>query len=180
MAAKTAEGEVFPLSFSPVIDGLGQAAQFGRAFMDLYNPSDFVAMAQTLKVLNAIRYYEIGIPITYEQSVSYTLQWHQLRWGFRYIATSPSYLINHLVSRNLHLLALRISQHLSLRPDPVLKHWASAKIFRARAEEDDVICRAIVGKFQKEGENGVSYAEIAKKAWESGRVHLATMVNYGA
>ncbi len=35
--------------------------------MALYNPSDFVAMAQTLKVLNAARYYEIGIPITYEQ-----------------------------------------------------------------------------------------------------------------
>lgn len=46
---------------------LCQAAQFGRAFMDLYNPSDFVAMAQTLKVLNAIRYFEIGIPITYDQ-----------------------------------------------------------------------------------------------------------------
>jgi hypothetical protein len=37
--------------------------------MDLYNPSDFVGMAQTLKVLNAVRYYEIGIPITYEQCV---------------------------------------------------------------------------------------------------------------
>lgn len=44
-----------------------QAAQFGRAFLDLYNPSDFVAMAQTLKVLNAVRYYEIGVPITYDQ-----------------------------------------------------------------------------------------------------------------
>jgi hypothetical protein len=38
--------------------------------MDLYNPSDFVGMAQTLKVLNAVRYFEIGIPITYEQSVT--------------------------------------------------------------------------------------------------------------
>jgi hypothetical protein len=47
-----------------------QAAQFGRAFMDLYNPSEFVTMAQTLKVLNAVRHYEIGIPITYEQYVT--------------------------------------------------------------------------------------------------------------
>lgn len=37
--------------------------------MDLYNPSEFVAMGQTLKVLNAVRYYEVGIPITYEQYV---------------------------------------------------------------------------------------------------------------
>lgn len=91
--------------------------------------------------------------------------------------TSPSHLINHLVSRNLHLLALRISQHLSLRPDPVLKHWASTKISRAGAQEDEVLCRAIVGKFEKEGEKGVSYAEIAKRAWEAGRVRLATMVS---
>lgn len=44
-----------------------RAAQFGRAFLDLYNPGDFVGMGQTLKVLNAVRYYEVGIPITYEQ-----------------------------------------------------------------------------------------------------------------
>lgn len=37
--------------------------------MDLYNPRDFVAMGQTLKVLNAVRHFEVGIPITYEQSV---------------------------------------------------------------------------------------------------------------
>ncbi|WVF72368.1 hypothetical protein IAT40_007183 [Kwoniella sp. CBS 6097] len=147
-----------------------RAAQFGRAFMDLYNPSDFVGMAQTLKVLNAVRYYEVGIPITYEQ----------------YIASSPSVLITHLVSRNLHLLALRISQHLGFRPDPVLKHWATSKIARSSQNgvdpgergtgDDESICRAIVEKFEKEGERGVSYAEIAKKAWESGRTRLATML----
>ncbi|WVQ78256.1 hypothetical protein IAT38_000340 [Cryptococcus sp. DSM 104549] len=147
-----------------------RAAQFGRAFMDLYNPSDFVEMAQTLKVLNAVRYYEVGVPITYEQ----------------YITTSPSFLVAHLVARNLHLLALRISQHLGLRPDPVLKHWAAAKILRSSSKgvdpsergegEDESVCRAIVTKFEREGERGVSYAEIAKKAWEAGRTRLATML----
>lgn len=97
----------------------------------------------------------------------------------RYTATSPSALINHLLSRNLHLLALRVSQHLGLRPDPVLKHWATAKISRGDGEGDDdeVVCRAIVDKFEKEGEKGVSYADIAKKAWEAGRSRLATMVS---
>lgn len=32
-------------------------------------------------------------------------------------------------------------------------------------------------KFEKEGEKGVSYADIAKKAWEAGRTKLATMVS---
>jgi hypothetical protein len=90
------------------------------------------------------------------------------------------------VSRNLHLLALRISQHLSLRPDPVLKHWATAKIARSKvgfdptnrtAGDDEAICSAIVKKFEKEGKRGVSYADIAKKAWEAGRSRLATMVS---
>lgn len=44
-----------------------QAASFGKTFLDLYNPVDFVAMSQTLRVLNAVRYYEIGMPITYDQ-----------------------------------------------------------------------------------------------------------------
>ncbi|WVR04982.1 hypothetical protein IAU60_001994 [Kwoniella sp. DSM 27419] len=147
-----------------------KAAQFGRAFMDLYNPSDFVGMAQTLKVLNAVRYYEVGIPITYDE----------------FMASSPATLVSSLLARNLHLLALRISQHLGLRPDPVLSHWAAAKIARSsqksrdpseRGEGDEeTICAAIVQKFEKEGERGVSYAEIAKKAWESGRTRLATML----
>ncbi len=44
-----------------------QAAKFGRAFLDLINPTDFVHMGQTLKMLNAVRFYEIGIPLTYAQ-----------------------------------------------------------------------------------------------------------------
>ncbi|RSH83220.1 uncharacterized protein EHS24_006887 [Apiotrichum porosum] len=142
-----------------------KAAQFGRAFLDLYNPGDFVAMAQTLKVLNAVRYYEIGIPITYDQ----------------YNAGSPASLITRLLTRNLHLLALRVSQHLGLRSDAVLKHWAAARIARAKSDPRDgdsntQLCEAIVDKFEQEGEKGVSYAEIAKKAWEAGRVRLATML----
>ncbi|KAG5349258.1 hypothetical protein C0989_004972, partial [Termitomyces sp. Mn162] len=41
------------------------AAKFGRGFLDLCNPTDYVNMGQTLKVLNAVRFYEIGIPLTY-------------------------------------------------------------------------------------------------------------------
>ena len=46
-----------------------QAAKFGRSFLDLHNPSDFVNMGQALKVLNAVRAWDIGIPITYSQWV---------------------------------------------------------------------------------------------------------------
>lgn len=40
---------------------------FGRSFLDFYNPSDLVEMARTLKVLNAVRAYEVGMPLTCAQ-----------------------------------------------------------------------------------------------------------------
>jgi hypothetical protein len=85
-----------------------------------------------------------------------------------------------LTSRNLHLLALRISTYLSLKPYVVLKHWASAKIMRSKASAtdvdlgDDEVCKTIVDKFEQLGGEGVSYADIAKRAWEVGRAGLAT------
>jgi len=44
-----------------------QAAKFGRGFLDFHNPTDFVQMGQILKVLNAVHFYEVGIPLTYSQ-----------------------------------------------------------------------------------------------------------------
>ena len=87
----------------------------------------------------------------------------------------------------MHLLALRVSEFLNLKPDPVLKHWACAKISKSRPSitavdsgaelnGDDEICRVIVEKFEGLGGVDVSYAEIAKKAWEAGRTGLATKV----
>lgn len=97
----------------------------------------------------------------------------------RYIYIGPPALVSRLLNRNLHLLALRISQYLGLRPDPVLKHWAVARIARSKSalsqESDTTLCHAIVEKFEREGERA-SYADIAKRAWEAGRVRLATML----
>ncbi|QRV75846.1 vacuolar protein sorting-associated protein 16 [Ceratobasidium sp. AG-Ba] len=166
------------------------AAAFGRAFLDLYDSTDFVAMGKTLKVLNAARYYEIGIPITYAQ----------------YQHTSATHLIGRLTARNEHLLALRIAEFLEHPPDAVLKHWACAKIAKSgkikglhciiaplrssahlglsyrQTEETDAapdtadgeVCQAIVDKFKTVP--GSSFADIAKKAWELGRSRLATML----
>ncbi|KAF7426120.1 hypothetical protein PC9H_008486 [Pleurotus ostreatus] len=148
---------------------LMNAAKFGRGFLDLFNPSDFVTMGQTLKVLNSVRFYEISVPLTYTQ----------------YLHASPSHLVARLTARNLHLLAHRISTYLSLKPDAVLKHWASAKVLHSRpsgsgtatvtdASADDEVCQLIVDKFRKLGGPEVSFADIAKRAWEAGRTGLAT------
>jgi hypothetical protein len=78
-----------------------------------------------------------------------------------------------------------------MKPDSVLKHWACAKIAKTRpsgglgsaggtGEDDEQVANVIVEKFEAMGAGagsaGVSYAEIAKKAWESGRTNLATKV----
>ncbi|GJJ15006.1 hypothetical protein Clacol_009278 [Clathrus columnatus] len=144
------------------------AAKFGRSFLDLFNPTDFVNMGKTLKVLNAVRYYTVGIPITYAQ----------------YTYTSPSHLISRLTSRSFHLLALRISTYLDMKPDAVLKHWACAKIARSKStvvgsgastsNDDNQVCQIIVQKFESLGKGDISYADIAKRAWDVGRAGLAT------
>ncbi|TBU22517.1 vacuolar protein sorting-associated protein 16 [Dichomitus squalens] len=148
------------------------AAKFGRSFLDLYDPTDFIQVGQALKVLNAVRFYEIGIPLSYTQ----------------YTQLSPTHLISRLLARNLHLLALRISSYLALPPDAVLKHWACAKILRSKPQTsgtgknadlesgDEALSRVIVEKFETlgRGSSGVSYADIAKRAWEVGRTALAT------
>jgi vacuolar protein sorting-associated protein 16 len=48
----------------------------------------------------------------------------------------------------------------------------------AELSKDDAVCNTIVDKFQKLGGGSVSYADIAKKAWEVGRPGLATKVRF--
>ena len=62
----------------------------------------------------------------------------------------------------------------------MLKHWAGAKIARSKSSttdpEDAELCKVIVDKFEKLGKGAVSYADIARRAWEVGRAGLATKV----
>ncbi|KAI9491794.1 Vps16, C-terminal region-domain-containing protein [Zychaea mexicana] len=132
-----------------------KAASFGKCFLDNYNADRFVEMAQSLRVLNAIRYYDIGIPLTYAQ----------------YKRLSPDSVVDRLVCRNHHLLAVRIAEYLKVRSDKILIHWACAKI-KSSSEDEDTICRMIVEKLIKKP--GLSYAEIAKTAYNSGQTRLAT------
>ena len=155
-----------------------QAATFGKTFLDLYNPADFVQMTHTLRVLNAARFFEIGIPLTYEQYVLFIIRCqdsYSNPGARRYQAHPPSHLIARLTSRAQHLLSLRISTFLHLSPAPVLKHWAQAKIAAAKgAEDDDEICRTIVDKLRDQDD--VSCADVAQTAWATGQSVLATKV----
>ncbi|KAI8887949.1 hypothetical protein K501DRAFT_174170 [Backusella circina FSU 941] len=132
-----------------------KAASFGKCFLENYNANSFVDMAQTIRVLNAVRYYDIGIPLTYVQ----------------YKRLGADALIDRLIGRNNHLLAIRIAEYLQLRTDKILIHWACEKI-KTSTEDEEVICRTIVDKLAKKP--GLSYAEIAKTAHDAGQTRLAT------
>ena len=44
-----------------------QAATFGKSFLTDTSPQAFVTMCRTLRVLNAVRDYMVGVPLTYGQ-----------------------------------------------------------------------------------------------------------------
>lgn len=137
-----------------------RAASFGKSVLDLYNSDDFVDMTETLRVLNAVRFYEIGIPISYDQ----------------YTRLTPERLIERLINRNEYLLALRISEYLRLPTEKIYVHWAQQKV-RLSSDPEDVIAHTIVSRLRSK--RGISFEAIAKSAYEEGRQRLATeLLNY--
>ncbi|KAK2773743.1 hypothetical protein FQN53_003980 [Emmonsiellopsis sp. PD_33] len=134
-----------------------KAASFGKSVIDLYNSDEFVDMCERLRVLNAVRDYQIGIPISYEQ----------------YLRLTPEKLIERLINRHEYLLAIRVSEYLHLPTDKIYVHWASQKV-RTSTEDDDTICGLVVQKLQ--GKRGISFESIAQSAYDEGRAHLATQL----
>ncbi|XP_076871793.1 vacuolar protein sorting-associated protein 16 homolog isoform X2 [Brachyhypopomus gauderio] len=137
---------------------LQRAASFGKCFLSNFPPDPFVCMCRDLRVLNAVRDYTVGIPLTHTQFRQMTIQ----------------VLIDRLVYRKLYPLAIEICRYLKTPEyqgvSRVLKHWACCKV-QQKEEADESIARAISVKL---GETpGISYSEIATKAYECGRTELA-------
>uniref|UniRef100_A0A8D0WIL0 Vacuolar protein sorting-associated protein 16 homolog n=2 Tax=Sus scrofa TaxID=9823 RepID=A0A8D0WIL0_PIG len=135
-----------------------EAASFGKCFLDRFPPDSFVRMCQDLRILNAIRDYHIGIPLTYSQYKQLTIQ----------------VLLDRLVLRRLYPLAIQICEYLRLPEvqgvSRILAHWACYKVQQKDVSDEDV-ARAIN---QKLGDTpGVSYSDIAARAYGCGRTELA-------
>ncbi|EMC97761.1 hypothetical protein BAUCODRAFT_66530 [Baudoinia panamericana UAMH 10762] len=132
-----------------------KAASFGKSVLDLYNSDDFVDMTETLRVLNAVRFFEVALPLSYEQ----------------YLRLTPERLVQRLVNRQMYLLALKVSEYLHLPVDRIYVHWARQKVRSSRTDEDS-ICAEIVQKLN--GKRGISFEEVARAAYDEGRGKLAT------
>lgn len=134
-----------------------KAASFGKSVLELYNSDDFVEMTEKLRVLKAVRDYQIGMPISYEQ----------------YIRLTPEKLVQRLVNRREYLLAIRISEYLLIPADRIYVHWASQKV-KVSTADDDAVCKLVVQRL--EGKSGISFELIAQSAYDEGRSHLATQL----
>ncbi|KAL5360541.1 Vps16, N-terminal region-domain-containing protein [Aspergillus floccosus] len=134
-----------------------KAASFGKSVLELYNSDDFVEMTEKLRVLKAVRDYQIGLPISYEQ----------------YMRLTPEKLIERLVDRHEYLLAIRISEYLQIPADRIYVHWASQKV-KVSTVDDEAVCKLIVQRL--EGKPGISFELIAQAAYDEGRSHLATQL----
>lgn len=132
-----------------------KAASFGKSVLDFYNSDDFVDMTESLRVLNAVRFFEVGLPLSYDQ----------------YIRLTPERLVQRLVNRQDYLLALRVSEYLHLPVDRIYVHWARQKV-RTSQSNEDMICEEIVRKLN--GKRGISFEEVARTAFDEGRGKLAT------
>ncbi|KAK2592558.1 Vacuolar protein sorting-associated protein 16 [Conoideocrella luteorostrata] len=132
-----------------------KAASFGKSVLDIYNSDDFVDMCETLRVLNAVRDFNVGMPLSFEQ-------FHRL---------TPERIIQRLLQRHEYLLALKIARYLKMPTDRIYVHWASTKV-RIGADDDDTTCRQVVERLS--GKPGISFEEIARAAYHEGRGRLAT------
>lgn len=158
-----------------------KAASYGKAFCDYYIPDKFVDMCKLLRVLNAVRHRDIGIPITYRQLRTTLFLFfvipfvHSLDLVFfsrRYEMLTIEVLVDRLINRSQHLLALRVCEYMDLTPDKVLVHWACKKV--ESAEPDEVIRDKIVDKLTNY--SSISYSDIANSAFKNGKKNLAIMV----
>jgi len=137
------------------------AAAYGKGFCSVsnFNAGSFVATARKLRVLNHLRRRTPAICLTSAQ----------------YDRLAPTTLIDRLLARNHHMLALCISEYLGFHRARVIVHWACAKLrssktYTTRDEAMANLLRTRLPNCSK------SYAKIAAFADFVGRRRLATML----
>ena len=114
-------------------------------------------MARTLRVMNALCSFDIGIAVTLPQ--------------FNNLGIDA--VLSRILDRRNHLLAFRMCEFLGIGKQRVLVSWACDKV-RYSTADPGALSRLLLSKLQ--GVDGVSYAEVAKTAFNRGFTKLAINV----
>ncbi|XP_050539842.1 vacuolar protein sorting-associated protein 16 homolog isoform X2 [Daktulosphaira vitifoliae] len=135
-----------------------KAAQFGKTFLQNWNPERYLYMCRLLRVLNAVREPKIGISITYPQLQQISLE----------------LLFDKLVGQRHYYLALQASSFIRMSTNigssRILTNWAKFKISQTQIDKEQLAVTIAdkLGKF-----SGVYYHNIAEMAANCGRIQLA-------
>lgn len=140
-----------------------RAAAYGKSFCQVgdFVADGFVDVCRALRIINNLRCPDPGVWLTWSQ----------------YEVVMPSSLVNRLLARHKHALALSILQHLSIRHDLVLVHWACVKLNKKIVQVDmDETLRDMIRSRLVYYRHGVSYIQVAATADRLDRRRLATML----
>ena len=141
---------------------LSRAVQFGKAFAPngtKENADEFSNVCRILRVLNALRLYSVGIPLTMAQ--------------FRHL--TPQVVIDRLLARRLYALAEEVCLWLNLPPktgsNRVLAHWARYRVGNQAEESATQVAKVIHSKLGNNPQ--IPYCDIASQALKYGKEDLA-------
>ncbi|KAH0615723.1 hypothetical protein JD844_026076 [Phrynosoma platyrhinos] len=149
-----------------------RAASFGKCFIDKFPPESFVETCRDLRICYRDRCQAIFLS---------TSAHHQCMHGdfsldssCRYRQLTTEVLLDRLVLRRLYPVAIKICEYLRLSEfqgiSRILAHWACYKV-QQKDKSDEEVAQAIN---QKLGDTpGISYSEIAARAYDCGRTELA-------
>lgn len=132
-----------------------RAASFGKSFCEFYTADTFTDTCRYIRILNNCREAKIAIPLSFAQ----------------FEAMGAEKLIERLMNRNKHLVAVRICEYLKLKTDSVLVHWACRKVRDKRLPDPEVL-DVILSRLASFAQ--VPYHLIADAAAKADRSQLAT------
>ncbi|KAI8913548.1 Vps16, N-terminal region-domain-containing protein [Gorgonomyces haynaldii] len=132
-----------------------KAASFGKGFLDAYPQNRLLDMATSLRILNALRHYEIAIPLTYTRMKHLSIE----------------KVVSILTNTRHFWLAKAVCDYSHIPLDGVVTHWASLKVKQA-VEDENTVIRLILDKMSLV--EGISFAPVAKEAAKAGKISLAT------
>uniref|UniRef100_M4C757 Protein VACUOLELESS1 n=1 Tax=Brassica campestris TaxID=3711 RepID=M4C757_BRACM len=136
-----------------------RAASYGQAFSSNFQRDRVQETCRTLRVLNAVRDPDIGIPLSIQQ----------------YKLLTPVVLISRLINAHSHFLALRISEYLGMNKEVVIMHWACAKITASASTPDAHLLEILLDKVPLLLSIGEEDTALVK-ATESGDTDLVYLV----
>lgn len=135
-----------------------KAASFGKLYLEDFDMLELFSTCRKIRVMNTLRDYTVGIPLTPRQ----------------YDSLQPEGVVRRLLRRKKHGVALSTAEYLDMNVTPVLMDWACSIISNDTLQSDEELADTILRMFREYP--GMSYAAIAGAAYKRSRPKLASVL----